>query len=190
MGEEFEVRGPHEAHLEHAAEHEPKGLAGQLAVTTAVLATFGAMFSYMAGATQADAGLLKNDAAIAKTEASNQWNFYQAKSSKQNLAELGLELASAERKPFFQTESKRYQAEKAEIRFAAEKIEKEALSLNTQSEVKLHQHHRWAQATTAMQVAIALAAIALLTERRWLGKGVFLVGGIGIVVGALAYLHI
>ena len=31
-------------------------------------------FSYMAGATQADAGLFKGDAAITKTKASNQWN--------------------------------------------------------------------------------------------------------------------
>src|SRR5260221_1685106 len=29
-------------------------------------------------------------------------------------------------------------------------------------------HHRWAQATTALQVAIALAAIALLTKKKWL----------------------
>ncbi len=190
MAEEFEVRGPHEAHLEHAAEHEPKGLAGQLAVTTAVLATFGAMFSYMAGATQADAGLLKNDAAIRKTEASNQWNFYQAKSSKQNLAELGLELAGGDRKSFFQGESKRYQGEKVEIRLAAEKLEKESIAFDARSEAKLHEHHRWAQATTALQVAIAMAAIALLTKRRWLEKGVFIVGGLGIIVGALAYWHI
>ena len=46
---------------------------------TAILATVGAMFSYMAGPTPADAGLFKNDAAIKKTEAANQWNYYQAK---------------------------------------------------------------------------------------------------------------
>ena len=55
MSEEFEVRGAHEDHMDEAAEREPKGMAGQLAVMTAVLATVGAMFSYMAGATQADA---------------------------------------------------------------------------------------------------------------------------------------
>ena len=190
MAEEFEVRGPHEAHLEHAAEHEPQGLAGQLAVTTALLATIGAMFSYMAGATQADAGLYKNDAAIKKTEASNQWNFYQAKSSKQNLAELGRELASDARKADFAVQAKRYDSEKAEIRLTAEKYEKESVAFDHKSEAKLHEHHRWAQATTALQIAIAMAAIALLTKRRWLEKGVFVVGGIGVVIGALAWLHI
>ena len=74
--------------MDEAAEREPRGMAGQLAVMTAILATFGATFSYMAGATQADTGLFKNDAAIKKTEASNQWNFYQSKSGKQNLTAL------------------------------------------------------------------------------------------------------
>ena len=54
----------------------------------------------------------------------------------------------------------------------------------------MHQHHRWAQATTALQIAIAMAAIALLTRRKWLEYGVFALSGIGVVLGALAWLHI
>jgi hypothetical protein len=38
------------------------------------------------------------------------------------------------------------------------------------SEALQHQHHRWAQATTLIQVSIALAAITLLTKKRWLQK--------------------
>ncbi len=190
MSEEFEVRGLHEDRMDEAAEHEPKGMAGQIAVMTAVLATVGAMFSYMAGATQADAGLLKNDAAIRKTEASNQWNYYQAKSGKQNLSALGMQLVDDARKSAFKDEVERYEAEKAEIKLAAEKLEKASTEFDEKSEAKMHQHHRWAQATTALQIAIAMAAIALLTKRRWLEKAVFLMSGIGLVVGALAYLHI
>ncbi len=108
MPEEFEVRGTHEDQMDEAAEREPRSMAGQLAVMTAVLATVGAMFSYMAGATQADAALLKNDAAIKKTEAANQWGYYQAKSGKQNLSELGLRLSAETDKPFFEREVKRY----------------------------------------------------------------------------------
>ncbi len=190
MAEEFEVRGAHEDHLEHAAEREPKGMAGQLAVMTAILATVGATFSYMAGATQADAVLFKNDAAIKKTEASNQWAFYQAKSSKQNLSALGLQLVDDARKPFFEAEGKRYGAEKAEIKLAAEELEQASVKFDQMSEAQMHQHHRWAQATTALQIAIAMAAIALLTRKRWLEKAVFAMSGVGLVVGVLAYLHI
>jgi predicted RNA-binding Zn ribbon-like protein len=189
-GAGFHVHGPHEHELEHAAQHEPKGLAGQLAVATAVIATVGAIFSYMGGATQANAGLYKNDAAIKKTEASNQWNYYQAKSSKQNLSELAIELAPESRKTFYADEIKRYKAEKAEIKLAAEKLEAEAKAWDDKSGEQMHQHHRWAQATTALQVAIAMAAIALLTKRKWLEYGVFALSGIGVTLGALAWLHI
>jgi predicted RNA-binding Zn ribbon-like protein len=189
-GAGFHVHGPHDHELEHAAQHEPKGLAGQLAVATAVIATVGAIFSYMGGATQANAGLYKNDAAIKKTEASNQWNYYQAKSSKQNLSELAIELAPESRKTFYADEIKRYKAEKAEIKLAAEKLEAEAKAWDDKSGEQMHQHHRWAQATTALQVAIAMAAIALLTKRKWLEYGVFALSGIGVTLGALAWLHI
>ena len=189
-GDGFHVHGPHDHELEHAAEHDPKGMAGQLAVITAILATVGALFSYMGGATQANAGLHKNDAAIKKTEASNQWNYYQAKSSKQNLSELALELAPEPRKSFYTDEIKRYKTEKAEIKLAAEKLEAESKAWDDKSAEQMHQHHRWAQATTALQIAIAMAAIALLTKKRWLEKLVFGVSGVGIVVGVLAWLHI
>ena len=186
----FHVHGPHEHELEHAAQHDPGGFAGQLAVITAILATVGALFSYMGGATQADAGLHKNDAAIKKTEASNQWNYYQAKSSKQNLSELAQELAPDARKTFYIDEVKRYKTEKAEIKLAAEKLEAESKAWDDRSAEKMHQHHRWAQATTALQVAIAMAAIALLTKRRWLEKLVFGMSAVGVVLGGLAWLHI
>jgi len=189
-GAGFHVHGPHDHELEHAAQHEPKGLAGQLAVATAVIATIGAIFAYQGGATQANAGLYKNDAAIKKTEASNQWNYYQAKSSKQNLSELALELAPESRKAFYADEIKRYKAEKAEIKLAAEKLEAEAKAWDDKSGEQMHQHHRWAQATTALQIAIAMAAIALLTKRKWLEYGVFGLSGIGVALGALAWLHI
>ncbi len=190
MAEQFEVRGAHEDRMDEAAERDPQGMAGQLAVMTAILATVGAMFSYMAGATQADAALLKNDAAIKKTEAANQWSFYQAKSGRQNLSTLGMQLVDDAHKPFFEREAKRYEAQKAEIKLSAEKLEQESTEFDHKSEAQMHQHHRWAQATTALQIAIAMAAIALLTKRRWLEKAVFVMSGLGLVVGTLAYFHV
>jgi len=189
-GAGFHVHGPHDHEVEHAAQHEPTGMAGQIAVVTAVIATIGALFAYEGGATQANAGLLKNDAAIKKTEASNQWNYYQAKSSKQNLSELALELVPEARKPFYQDEIKRYKAEKAEIKTAADKLEAEAKDFDERSAEQMHQHHRWAQATTALQVAIAMAAIALLTKSKKLEYLMFGVSAIGIALGAAAWFHL
>jgi Domain of unknown function (DUF4337) len=186
----FHVHGPHDHELEHAAQHDPDGFAGQLAVITAIIATVGAIFAYMGGATQANAGLYKNNAAIKKTEASNQWNFYQAKSSKQNMAELALALVPAERQEAYKKEVDRYKGEKAEIKLAAEKLEAESTSWDKRSDEQLHQHHRWAQATTALQISIAMAAIALLTKRRWLEYLTLGAASVGVVLGGLAWAHI
>jgi flagellar basal body-associated protein FliL len=188
----FHVHGPHDHELEHAAQsgHEAGSrMIGQIAVITAIIATVGAIFSYMGGATQANAGLYKNNAAIKKTEASNQWNFFQAKSTKQALAELARDLAPDAKKATYQAKIDRYETEKNDIKKAAEKLEADATQWDAQSEVQMHQHHRWAQATTVLQISIALAAIALLTRKKWLEYGMFALAGVGLVVGVLAALH-
>ena len=194
----FHVHGPHDHELEHAAHgghgghhgDDGKGMTNQIALFTAVIATVGAIFGYMGGATQANAGLYKNNAAIKKTEASNQWNYYQSKSSKQNLSELALELAPEARKGFYADEIKRYKGEKADIKAGAEKLEAEAKAWDEKSDAQMHEHHRWAQATTALQVSIALAAIALLTRKKWLEYGMFALGGLGVAIGGLALAHV
>jgi hypothetical protein len=189
-GHGFHVHGPHDHELEHAAEHGSHDpAAGTIAVATAIIATVGALFSYMGGATQANAGLYKNDAAIKKTEASNQWNYYQAKSGKQNLAELAIVLAPEDKRAGYKDEVARYKTEKAEIKLAAEKLEAQSTAFDQKSEAEMHLHHRWAQATTALQISIALAAMAILTKRRWLEWGMFGVAGLGVVLGGAAVLH-
>ena len=185
----FHVHGPHDHEIEHAA-HSGDPLAGRIAVMTAIFATIGALYGYMAGATQNEALLFKNEAAIKTLEASDQWNYYQAKSSKQNLAELAVELAPEPRKAFYNDEIKRYKQEKEAIKKDAEKFERESDDWSKRSDEQIHQHHRWAQATTALQISIAMAAIALLTKSRGLQVGVYALSAIGIAVGILAWLHI
>jgi hypothetical protein len=195
-GAGFHVHGPHDHELEHAAQHAAEGhgasgMINQIAMFTAVIATVGAIFAYMGGATQANAGLYKNNAAIKKTEASNQWNYFQAKSTKQSLAEVSRDLAPTEAdKAKYQAKIDRYEKEKKDIETDARKIEAESKDWDARSDAQMHQHHRWAQATTALQVAIALAAIALLTRKKWLEWGMFGMGAVGVAIGALAVLHI
>ena len=198
-GHGFHVHGPHDHELEHAqqgghgghGDHGSGGMINQIAMFTAIIATVGAVFGYMGGATQANAGLYKNNAAIKKTEASNQWNYFQSKSTKQSLAEVSRDLTPAEaEKAKYQAKIDRYEKEKAEIKAVAEKLEAEATDWDRQSDAQMHQHHRWAQATTVLQVAIALAAIALLTKKKWLEYAMFGAGAAGVLVGALAVFHI
>ena len=186
----FHVHGAHDHALEHAASHGATDrFSGRIAVATAILATIGAIFSYQGGATQASAQLAKNDAAIKKTEAANQWNYYQAKSNKQNLSDLASVIVAPERQEAYRSEVARYKGEKAEIQKAAEKLEAESKAFDQRSDAQMHEHHRWAQATTFLQIAIALSAIALLTRRNWLMWGVYAVSALGGLLGVMAILH-
>lgn len=184
----FHVHGPHDHAVEHAAHGNDK-FSGKIAVMTAILATVGAMFGYQGGATQNDAALFKNNAAIDKTEAANRWNYYQAKSNKQNLAELAMTLPGVDPEKY-KGDVARYKHEKDDIKKDAEKWEASSTEWNHKSDEAMHQHHQWALATTAEQIAISLAAITLLTQKKWLQYCVYGVAAAGIVLAVLAWMHV
>ena len=115
-GHGFHVHGPHDHEVEHVAQHGGDTFTSRLAVLTAILSTVGAIFGYMGGHSQNSALLFKNEAAIQKTSASNQWNYYQAKSNKQNLAELSVTLTTGEAQEKFKQAVERYKKEKEEIK--------------------------------------------------------------------------
>ena len=185
----FHVHGPHDHEMEHAA-HSGDPLAGRIAMMTAIFATIGALYGYMAGATQNEALLFKNEAAIKTLEASDQWNFYQAKSSKQNLAELGATLTTGEPQAKYLQEVERYKKEKDEIKTQAEKLETAGKEAERKSEESMHVHHRWAQSMTLIQIAIALAAITILTRNKGLMYAAYGAAAVAITLGVLAGMHI
>jgi hypothetical protein len=185
----FHVHGPHDHAVEHAAQHGGDSFSNKIAVMTAILATAGAMFGYLGGATQNDAALYKNNAAIAKTAAADAWNYYQAKSIKQNIAEMAASLPGADQARF-KAQAAHYDADKAGNRKEAEKLDKQSDEWNERSEHALHTHHQWALATTAEQIAISLAAITLLTRRRWLLSVTYVVAVVGFALGVFAWLHV
>jgi hypothetical protein len=187
-GHGFHVHGPHDHAVEHAA-HGGDSFSNNIAVMTAVLATVGALFGYLGGSTQNDAALFKNNAAIDKTEAANAWNYYQAKSNKQNLAEMAMTLPGVDPTKY-KSEVARYESEKGEIKKKAEKFEASSAEWNHRSDGAMHQHHQWALATTAEQIAISLAAITLLTRKKWLMIGAYAVAAVGVALGVFAWLHV
>lgn len=186
----FHVHGPHDHELEHASHGSIDSFGGKLAVVTALLATVGAIFSFMSGSTETESLKLENDAAVRRTEANSQWAAYLGASGKQNMAELALELAPESKHAYFQAEAKRRVAEMATFRLAAERLGADAIELDNASDELLRRHHRWSQATTVLQISIAMAAIALLTKRRWLLYGVYSLGAVGAVIGALAWMQV
>ena len=194
--DDFHVHGAHDHVLEHAAEHGAADagghggvdtLPGRVAVLSAVLATLGAMMTFAGGDTQANAQLYKNTASITKTRANDQWNYYEAKGIKHNLSELGAGLATRpEKAEAYRAEAERYRKEQADIKVIGYKLDEEVKEWDARSEEQMHEHHRWALGATAMQIAIALSAIALLSHKTWLLYGVGLLAAAGLVCGGMA----
>jgi hypothetical protein len=60
MSEEYEVHGPHDHAVEHAAHHDADPFASRMAVMTAILATIGALCAYQSGNSENLALFYKN----------------------------------------------------------------------------------------------------------------------------------
>lgn len=187
-GSGFHVHGAHDHELEHRAQHGP-GLAQQIAIFTAILATVGAVVSFLGGHTQNEALYHKNEAVLKKTEASNQWNYYQAKSQKEALARFAASIvADPEKAEFYKKEAVRYAREKDEIKLEAERFEKQSAAANDRSQQALHPHEKLAVSMTFLQIAIALASVTALTNKRWLLYGAGGAALVGCGLGVFAYL--
>jgi len=174
MSELAEKIGETVEHAEHSS-----GLGSIVALLVALAATFVALASVK------DRNItLRMDQAQAKSV--DTWNYYQSKSTKQNLAEatldelLALKAAAPaaageaieKRIADYEKQVKRYEHEKGEVKDEAEGYEKRYESLN-------QQHDLFDLCDAAMSVAIALLGVTALTKKKWLlvVAGVFLLGG-------------
>ncbi len=163
----FHAHGHHEHVLEHESQHGGR-LSQYVAIFTAIISTIGAIISYQGGATQNEAMLYKNEAVLKKAQASDQWNYFQAKAQKQHLMELALELAPQGKKDYYREQIEKYSADRKKIQAEAEALEAASKEADEKSEQLMHPHHKLALAMTLAQIAISLASITALTRRRWL----------------------
>src|SRR5258708_37121363 len=130
---EVHVHGPHDHAVEHAS--QTPGVGQEVAIFTAVLATVGAIVSFFGGDTHNKAIIFKNEAVLERAEASDQWTFYQAKSMKQNLAEIAAATATDPKTvEVYKAEAKRYAAEKKDIEKDARQHEAAYRSWDQKSE--------------------------------------------------------
>jgi preprotein translocase subunit SecF len=165
MSEEYEVHGAHDHAVEHAAHSET--LARWVAMFTAILATIGALISYQNGNAESRGLELKNEAILKKSAASDQWAYYQAKGIKEIIVSNATAANEADRARLA-AEAARYAKEKKEIEAAARKLDAESRENDEASEKAVAPHHRLAQALALVQVAIAMAALTVLTRQRWM----------------------
>lgn len=197
--EEIEVPTEHlHEEIQEKAEEKREKWTLYVALSTAFMAVLAAVAGLLAGHHA-------NEALVARVKASDQWNFYQAKNLKQEIAvntdKILLAVlsgkagaggsnvrnagsADAAAASFEGDHSKdiaRYDKEKEEIKKTAEEAEKE-------SEAHLAKHVPLATAVTAFQIAIAISAIAILTRRKVLWVGGLVLTAVGIVFFVLGIL--
>ena len=125
-----------------------------------------------------------------KTDEVNAWSYYQSKSVKQNLAELGrtelvgLSLtATGEAKTKidaqvtrYDAEIARYDSEKAEIKIKAEKHTKNYDALNFRDD-------QFDLSDASLSISLAMLAVTALTGKRWLLVTAWAVGAFGALLG-------
>jgi hypothetical protein len=146
-----------------------------VALTTALLAALGAGASLLAGDTVNEALVLKTEASRFQSEASDQWAFYQAKGIKEQVqtsAAASWEAAGKTVPPAIDASIKKYAAEQVEIEHAAREKEHERDQASATADGLLLRHRHFADSVAFIQVAIALGAVAALTQNRivWFGS--------------------
>lgn len=146
----------------------------QVALSSAILAVLAALAALFAGHHV-------NEAVLERIKASDQWSYFQAKGIKASVLASKLELLATLEKPVNEADREKLEEYKKEQK----EIEKEAREKEEASEKHLASHNTLASSVTLFQVAIALAAIAVLTKKRLLWV-VGLVLGLG---GAAAFLR-
>jgi hypothetical protein len=183
MSEEFEVHGQHDHAVEHAAHADSLGR--NVAMFTALLATAGAIISYQNSGSESLGLELKNEAILNKAEASDQWAYYQAKGIKE-IVVAHAPAANEAGRAALAAEARRYADEKADIQKAARAFDAKAQAADAASGRAFEPHHHLAQALALVQVAIALAALTVLTRQRWLlgFSGLCAAAGIGFWIAA------
>lgn len=170
--EEAEVPLEHlHEEVHHSAEHSGEAWISWVALSTAILAVLAAIAGLLSGKNA-------NEAMMSQIEASDQWNYYQAKSIKASVLDAKMALATAPNESD-RGKAERYEKEQEEIKSEAEHKQADAKN-------NFHRHEIYARGVTMFQIAIAIAAISALTRRRsfWFVSLIF--GAVGCVFGILA----
>jgi hypothetical protein len=118
------------------------------------------------------------------------WSYFQAKSTKQSIAENTLEIIEAQKQPGndslikkFQAQVARYDKEKAAIKTQAETFEKQYDDLNLFDD-------QFDMTEALLTISIAMFGISALTQRKWLLYFSSCVSLLGIIFGFCAFLKI
>lgn len=167
-----------ELHVPHvsAGDHP---LGKWIAIFTAIVATMGGIVGHEASHIANEAILYKNQAVLKKTDASNQWAYYQAVSTKSHLMELAKELTPPQSHPGYDEKLAKYAQQKAEIQQRANALEEQVRAADAKSAALREPRQSLFLALALFQIAISVASVTVLTRQAWL----FAIAGLGALSG-------
>jgi len=173
--------------LEVPEAHGTGKLGQWVAIFTAIIASLGAVVGFQGSHLMNEVLLKKNEAVLHKAEATNEWNHYQSVSTKSHVMELGQQLVSPERAPQFEEKLQKYAAQRDELMGKAQAFDEASQRADAASQDLSRSHGRFAVAMIFLQIAISIASITALTQRKWLFVVALLsaAGGAGVWVSAL-----
>ncbi len=183
MEEGFEV----DSRIEAPA--EPSGwLINAIVGTTAVLAVCAALTSLLAGRAAHHSLAELNQAAIAQSLASDQWNFYQAEGIKRHVFEVQRDVLQLQSGPgvaaqtaAYDKEAKRYADLQAQIKKDAESRERERDAAKAASQRFDVRYQRLSLSVAFFQVGIVVCSVAAIVRGRPLWYLGLAGGGVGLV---------
>ena len=117
------------------------------------------------------------------------WSYFQAKSTKQSIAENALETIKLEKTAndsvikSYEAKIAAYEKEKAEIKTKAEGFQKEYDDINVFDD-------QFDMTEAFLSIAIAMLGVTALTQKRWLLYFACSVGTLGMIFGLTAFLKI
>lgn len=159
-------------HAAHPESHGDKDWTRLVALSTAILAAIAAVGALESGFLVNESLLQKNEQVSRLTQASDQWNYYQAEGLKSLIYQTASQALPQGSPAAVQdrSQSLHYKEKQAELKDAAEKLTEQAKTANETSERYLSKHHIFAFSVSLCQIAIALSAVAALSKRRrvWL----------------------
>jgi hypothetical protein len=165
--------------MEHHAAHSKAPWTMGVALSSALLAGLAAVCSLLAGHHA-------NEAMVDQIRSSDKWAYYQAKGIKSSVLSSKIEILEAEGKPVSEKDRQKVSDYKKD----QDDITKEATELEHSAESHLKVHVVFARAVTLFQIAIAIGAIAALTNRKPFWYVSMMFGAVGIyylVMGWIAH---
>jgi hypothetical protein len=169
------MHGPEVPHPDEVKEHAANPFTKGVALAVAVYAVGLAIAAF-------GGHRVANEMLLAKQEEANQWSRYQSKSTREALYRNEIQKLLAERDAasgtwpparqklldWYTTEEKRMKEDKKEIEEGnKQKHEKGARDYQTEVRHLQRKHPYFEFAEVAFQIAIVLASVAMLAERRW-----------------------